>query len=228
MPPVPKLRPRPPPCRANHLAGGLLLVTECLRKKGPGPSGLQDPSSIDGSTSVTCPQTGSPSTVFACSCGCQFSTKRGLSMHRRHCQPVEVNIECIAALPTKHLKWSWEDDEALHRHSDHLWKTGMLKKERYTLLLPHFPSHSQEAIKKHLQTIKWVPPSDPVPVCHPLPEVGTETIPVSGSDLPALSSASTSVSGSDPTATWMTTLLEVAAPNLREAKMGADELSEIV
>ncbi|KAG8145362.1 hypothetical protein E2320_011913 [Naja naja] len=147
-------------------------------------------------------------------------------MHRRHCQPVEVNIECVAALPSKRLKWSREDDEALRRHSDHLWKTGILKKELYTLLLPHFPGCLQEAVKKRLQTIKWLPPSDPAPVCHPPPEVGTETIPVSGPDLLALSSASTSASGSDPAATWMTTLLEVATLNVREAKMGADELSE--
>ncbi|KAG8139546.1 hypothetical protein E2320_002312 [Naja naja] len=102
--------------------------------------------------------------MFACSCGHQFSIKRGLSTHRRHCQPVEVNIECIAALPTKCLKWSQEDDEALCRHSHHLWETGMLKKELYTLLLLHFPGRSQEAIKKRLQTIKWVPSSDPAPV----------------------------------------------------------------
>ncbi|KAG8147792.1 hypothetical protein E2320_022542 [Naja naja] len=106
-------------------------------------------------------------------------------MHRRHCQPVKVNIKRVAALPTKCLMWSREEDEALCWHADHLWKTGMLKKELLTLLLPHFP------------------------------------------DLPAQSSASTSASGSHPATTWMTTLLEVAALNLREDKMGAHELSEI-
>ncbi|KAG8139548.1 hypothetical protein E2320_002313 [Naja naja] len=159
--------------------------------------------------------------MFACSCGHQLSTKQGLSTHRQHFQPVKVNIERIATLPTKRLKWSREDDEAPCQHSDHLWKTGMCKKELYTLLLLHFPGRSQKAIKKCLQNI------NPTPVCHPPPEMGTKTIPVSRPDLPAPSSASTSASGSDPAATWMTTLLEVAAPNLREAKMGADKLSEI-
>ncbi|KAG8147794.1 hypothetical protein E2320_022541, partial [Naja naja] len=117
--------------------------------------------------------------------------------------------------------WSQEEDEALCWHADHLWKTRMLKKE---LLLLHFPGHLQEAIKKRLQTIKWVPPSDPMPIYHPLPEVGTETVPVPRPDLPAQSSASTSASGSHPATTWMTTLLEVAALNLREDKMGTHEL----
>ncbi|KAG8130325.1 hypothetical protein E2320_017105 [Naja naja] len=78
-------------------------------------------------------------------------------MHRRHCQPVEINIERVAALPTKRLMWSREDDKALRRHSDHLWKTGMLKKELYTLLLPHFPGRLQEAVKR-LQTINCLSP----------------------------------------------------------------------
>lgn len=102
----------------------------------------------------------------------------------------------------------------------------MLKKELFTLLLPHFPGRSQEAIKKRIQIIKWVPPSDPAPVHHLPPEVGTDSVPLPGPDLPASSSASDSVF-SVLAASWMTTLLEAAAPNLREIKMVADELTQI-
>lgn len=84
-----------------------------------------------------------------------------------------------------------------------------------------------EAIKKRLQTIKLVPPSNPTSVHPPSPEVGTDSVPVPGADLLVPSSASESVSGPYLAATWITILLEVAAPNLREAKMGAEVLNQI-
>lgn len=95
---------------------------------------------------------------FPCFCGSQFKSKRGLSQHQLH-HPAKVNAERVAALPTKRLALTQEDDEALKRHADRHWERGMMKTVLFTLLAPYFLGRSHEAIKKRLQLTNWVPPT---------------------------------------------------------------------
>lgn len=177
-------------------------------------------------------QVGSSPSPFLCVCGRQFKSQRGLSTRRRHKHPADVNAERVAVLPTKRLHWSSEDDEALRCHADHCWMVGMLKKDLYELLLPHFPGRSAEAIKKCLQTIKWVvpslllvssdPPPPPTAVFSGPADLGLEHRFSDSSLLPL--SAPTSVF--DPSA-WRLALLDSAMRSFKEPKLGVEVLKSI-
>lgn len=155
-------------------------------------------------------------------------------MHRFHRHQAEINAERLASLPTKRRVWTQEEEGALLRHASQAWKKGMTKTQIFASLLPSFPDRSLEAIKKRLQSLKWVPPRDSPERDNP--ERNSLSQPLnatSGNVAPAtLPSPDTSAVedqglNTDPATSWRRALLAAAADCLSEPKLGADTLAQI-
>lgn len=150
-------------------------------------------------------------------------------MHRSHRHQAEVNAERLASLPTRKLVWTQEEEAGLLRHATQAWKKGMAKTQIFATLLPHFPGRSVEAIKKRLQSLKWVPPRDtPERNSQPLNATSGNVAPAT---LPAPDSSVTvddqGTKVEDPAASWRRALLAAAADRLSEPKLGAETLNQI-
>lgn len=149
-------------------------------------------------------------------------------MHRFHRHPAEINAERLASVPSKKLQWTQEEETGLLRHATQAWKKGMAKTQIFAALMPHFPGRTVEAIKKRLQSLKWVPPHDsPERNSQPLHATSGNVAPAT---LPTPDYSAVDDQGQnteDPAASWRRALLAAATEHLSEPKLGAETLSQI-
>lgn len=63
----------------------------------------------------------------------------------------------IAAKATRRKVWSGIEDDALIKAANSLWHSGMTKADLYKNLQGHLPARSEEALKRRLRLLEWLP-----------------------------------------------------------------------
>ncbi|GAA52030.1 retrovirus-related Pol polyprotein from type-2 retrotransposable element R2DM [Clonorchis sinensis] len=93
---------------------------------------------------------------LACAdCSRLFSTKIGLSQHRRHAHPTQHNADKLSRVKHSGARWSQQESQSLLRLANNLYPSCETQTALFARLEQYFPGRSAISIKTRLRVLNW-------------------------------------------------------------------------